>query len=712
MAGTAHAVQTKVARTDSYEELSPGKLHSVTLSDKGRLALAPELRSLYRMDAEIAWAIAVAPDGRLFYGTGHEGKIFVVDRKSSGTLFLDTDAPEVTSLLFHAGELFAATAPDGKLWVCDKPGTMTLVYDTKEKYIWDMVVDRAGNFIVATGPEGKIFKVNPAKKEGELLFDSPDEHVLSLAIGPKGRLHAGTQGKGRVYRWDDDRKSTPVVLLEDLKNEVRKIVIDPDGNIFAALNSEVTGRRVVSSLPSSSSGSSSSGSGSSGSSPSATPSVRPSTPAGKSEIRIIDKEGFVRELWSVSEAPVHDMTYDPATKSVLIASGGKGKIFRLDARGRYSIVSSVEEEQVFSIEPKGKQFYMATVGPSAAYRLSDKPANKGTYLSPAIDAEASVRWGTLRREGNRIGDVKIETRSGNTAEPDDTWYEWEPVKWNDGPNDGRIQSPVAGYLQWRATFQAERNGSEADLDYIEVFYVPANEAPQIKEIDVKKSSASRSPSSASKSSSPSSSGSRPSTSKSGGSSGQDFKVGENSNAQRIEIAWQVSDPNDDPLESALYFKGEDETVWKLIKDELKTPKYVFGTGSLPDGEYRIKVIVTDRLGNYAPNVRKDELVSDRFTVDNTAPEISKIKAAARKNDKGRWRIEFKAEDKTSLIAAAKYNINGQELKIVVPVDGLFDERAETFEFDTDPIEGEEHVLGIVVTDREGNSTVGRAILRP
>jgi hypothetical protein len=70
------------------------------------------------------------------------------------------------------------------------------------------------------------------------------------------------------------------------------------------------------------------------------------------------------------------------------------------------------------------------------------------------------------------------------------------------------------------------------------------------------------------------------------------------------------------------------------------------------------------------------------------------------------------EDDTSLIADARYNINGQELMPLVPVDGLFDQRVEDLQFQTDKLEGEENVLGLVITDREGNSAVGRVILRP
>jgi len=707
----ACAVRTQIARSDSFSDLAPGELHSVSLSDQGRLSIAPELEKLYRPDAEIIWGMAVSPDRRVFYGTGHEGKIFVTDRKGSGTLYLDTDSPEVTALLFHPnGKLYFGSSPDGKLWVCDKPGTATLVFETGEKYIWDLLADPSGKIIVATGPKGKIFKVDPKAKKGKLLFDSPDKNVLSLAYGPKGRLHAATQGKGRVYRWDDDRRTTPVVLFEAPDDEVRRIVIDPEGNIFAAVNSEVLARRVISPLQALlgklSSGKSSK-TASAGDSSERKKGLTPSRPAGRSKIYLIAKDGFVRLLWSVPEAPVHDMAYDAAQKSVVIAAGGKGKLFRLDTRGNYWIVLSVEEEQIFALRPAGKRIFLATLGPAAAYRLGERLASKGEYISPALNAGATVRWGALRREGEGVGKIEIETRTGNTKEPDNTWYEWKPVKWGKRPDEGRIQNPVARYLQWKAIFKAQRREPQPNLDFVEVFYVPSNEPPQVKKIEVKKSAA---PTGAR----PSKPGLRPPTSaaKKNSAVGKDFKVPDHSNSQKFEIVWQVSDPNGDPLESALYFKGEGEKTWKLIKDKLTQTKYVFGTGTLPDGEYRIKVVVSDRRGNFAPDVRKDELVSDRFVVDNTPPVIEKIKAKAVADAKGKWHISARVSDATSLIAGAKYNIDGQDWHVLMPADGLFDDRVEQLEFDTEELKGEEHVLGLVVTDREGNSIVGKVLLRP
>ena len=65
------------------------------------------------------------------------------------------------------------------------------------------------------------------------------------------------------------------------------------------------------------------------------------------------------------------------------------------------------------------------------------------------------------------------------------------------------------------------------------------------------------------------------------------------------------------------------------------------------------------------------------------------------------------DDLTSIIADAKFNIDGQEWHVLVPTDGLFDERSENLTFFSGALKGEEHILGLVVTDREGNTVVGK-----
>src|SRR5262249_6229600 len=50
-------------------------------------------------------------------------------------------------------------------------------------HVWDIVEDAKGNLFVATGDEGKVFKVSPEGKVS-VAFDSQESQILCLALAP------------------------------------------------------------------------------------------------------------------------------------------------------------------------------------------------------------------------------------------------------------------------------------------------------------------------------------------------------------------------------------------------------------------------------------------------------------------------------------------------------------------------------------------------
>src|ERR1700687_1710301 len=68
-------------------------------------------------------------------------------------------------------------------------------------HVWDCVEDKDGNLFVATGNEGKLFKVAPDGKV-TTAYTSDDGEILCLAASPDGSIYAGTGPSGRVLRID------------------------------------------------------------------------------------------------------------------------------------------------------------------------------------------------------------------------------------------------------------------------------------------------------------------------------------------------------------------------------------------------------------------------------------------------------------------------------------------------------------------------------
>src|SRR5258708_3040236 len=54
-------------------------------------------------------------------------------------------------------------------------------------HVWDVIEDRDGNLFVATGDEGKVFKVTPDGKV-TVAYAGDDSQVLCLALAPDGSV--------------------------------------------------------------------------------------------------------------------------------------------------------------------------------------------------------------------------------------------------------------------------------------------------------------------------------------------------------------------------------------------------------------------------------------------------------------------------------------------------------------------------------------------
>src|SRR5438128_2688287 len=67
--------------------------------------------------------------------------------------------------------------------------------------IWDIAEDKEGNLYVATGDDGKLFKVSPAGKV-TLAYTSEDSQILCLATAADGSIYAGTGPGGTILRVD------------------------------------------------------------------------------------------------------------------------------------------------------------------------------------------------------------------------------------------------------------------------------------------------------------------------------------------------------------------------------------------------------------------------------------------------------------------------------------------------------------------------------
>jgi sugar lactone lactonase YvrE len=674
-----------------------GDVENLAIDSFGRLMLGPTATPIYDSSAPFLWTVVTGPDGSIYAGSGNEGVVYKIDPSGRGSTFFDAEELEVHALAAApGGGLYVGTSPDGKIYKVDPSGKGAVFFDPGDRYIWSLAVDRAGNVFAATGDKGVIYRITPDGK-GTPFYQTKATHAMTLAFDREGRLLAGTESPGRVFRIDNAGKA--FVLLDSSYNEVRSLRVDGDGSIYVAA---VTGRPP--------------GAGSdrpgapSAPEPAAGPALTPNVTTEITVVAVADSapqpiqtggapparggpsagaifrilpDGASDQIWESREDMPYDIAFEPGG-SVLVATGNKGKIYRLSGDPlQPTLVARANAQQITSIvsEREGRVL-LATSNPGKLIRLGAARADRGTYTSDVRDAQTVAMWGTIKwQEGGGGGRVEISTRSGNTRTPDETWSDWSPAYTD---HDGsQISSPRARYLQWRAALVAVRSDSPV-LTSVTAAYLPRNLRPRVTSITVQPPGTvfqrpfPTDPEIAGFEGDPPD---RRAASASQGSASSSPSLGRRQYQKGLlTFIWRAEDDNRDELTYDVSYRREGETSWKPLKAGLSEAILVWDTTSVPNGRYLVRVVASDAPSNSAATALTGALESTSFDIDNTPPAIT---VSSARRDGNRLTIAFDARDGHSAIQKAEYSLDGDRWQMVYPKDGIADSKYEQFELSLD-----------------------------
>ena len=182
------------------------------------------------------------------------------------------------------------------------------------------------------------------------------------------------------------------------------------------------------------------------------------------------------------------------------------------------------------------------------------------------------------------------------------------------------------------------------------------------------------------------------------------------------MLWSAHDDNDDDLLFSVYYRGENEREWKLLKDKLDQKFYSWDTTTLPDGAYYLKIVATDSPSNPPALTLTAERVSERFEVDNTPPVIGGLKSALgsfQSSQSGHaevMMIQFVARDAASSIERAQYSIDGGDWTLLSPIGNVSDNPEEHYEFTLSKLTPGEHTIAVRAYDRFDNVGSAKTIL--
>jgi hypothetical protein len=349
---------------------------------------------------------------------------------------------------------------------------------------------------------------------------------------------------------------------------------------------------------------------------------------------------------------------------------------------------------------EGGQVLAATGNLGKIYKLGAQPASFGVYESPVHDAGGVARWGRLSWRGDGR-ELTFRTRSGNSLRPDGTWSDWsDPVS-----SPASVASPNARYIQWKAEL---RGGST--LGEVTVAYAPQNLPPVVKSISVFSVPA---PSSYSKTAAqPSATAAYSITVTDTGDAGPSSSSGtptqalSRAAAQMINIAWQAEDPDGDRLLYSLYFRGDDEREWKLLKADIHETTFTIDGDSLADGRYFFRVTASDREANPPASAREAELVSSPVLIDNTPPVVG---VSAPRLNGSAVEIDVDAADAASPLRRCEYSIDAGPWTPLEAADGVIDSPQEKFQVRLENPPAGEHVIVIRAIDSAGNAGLAKVV---
>ena len=728
-----YSATTTTWEMNTYQDFLKGRFSGLALDRDGRLTLAPRLDTIFSTGQPAIWSVAQASDGSLYLGTGHRGRVYRVDKAGTSSLAWSADQPEVFAVAVDAaGALYAATSPDGKVFRITG-GKATEIFAPQAKYIWAMTFAKDGTLYVGTGNPANIYRIDKSGK-ADIYYETGQAHVTSLAIDSKGALLAGSEPNGILFRISAKEKA--FVLYDANLPEIRSIVPMPDGTVYAAaLGGSLASRTgQAAALPASLGSITVTAPATSitvtDSPAQAGPEIKPkpdtpkpaasvasgvaqsSVQSGVVELAGVDKSALykinpdntVETLWSSKEENVYDMVAQP-NGEILFGTDAQGRIYKLNADRKPSLLVQTGEGEATRLinSPSG---VLATTGEMGKLlRLDSMHAASGSYESPVHDAGSVARWGRISWRGSN---ARLQTRTGNSARPDKTWSDWSVAATD--PRKSVVSSPNARYVQWRAELTGTTSGPQAGVENVSISYLPQNTPPNLRSISVttQANPGAAKPTAQGTSSTAAYSITVTDTGESTASAGTPTQNLTRSGGSLIQITWQADDPDGDRLTYAIYFRGDDESQWKLLRMNVFENSLTLDSDILADGRYHFRVVASDRASNPAEYARETELIGSPVVIDNTPPMIT-VGAPVRTNDK--IEVTVDAVDQTSPLKRCEYSIDAGPWTPVEAVDGVTDSEREQFHIAVDHMQAGEHLLVIRVYDTANNAGLGKIVIR-
>jgi len=629
----AHASQPAVWNYADENDFRRGNLDGLALHPTLGVSIAPKLA---RTGVEADFIHCWLRDGnKLWLGTGLEGRIFVFEDGKVREV-AKIDAPLVTAMVSDgSGGIYAAVVGKGEIVHVGSDFQLSpFVKLTDVNHVWALV-KRGGTLLAGTGPGGKVMAIDIASKTVKLYAETGADHVLVL-IPDGDTLVAGTSDTAMLLRISGEKQ---VRALASFPGAEVRSVVRSGKSLYAVVNGGQTAVPLASLKPTAERP----GAAAAAKPASGVKSGKEAAAKGKGAVWKRSDDGIVSRVFLSPEGMLSEIGV--VGKSLVVGAARGGRVVIGDDFGDVQSLFDLKEEEVLGIEtgPKGPSTLLT--GKSAAVYTVGAGQSAAIFTTDVLQETGSAQWGRVETVGE--GALEVESRSGFSDTPNDTWSPWQPLQ------NGIIQSPPSTCLQVRVKLAT----AQSRLTELKIHRQVANRTPLITKIDA-------------------------ATAKAKGI---------------ITLSWVAEDPDADELGYVVQYRPRGTKQWLMLHDRLYTKKTIdLLPTDMPDGWYEVRVEVTDRPANGPRAAKATARISKPFLVDRGDPD-------ATAEVKGRL-VQGVATDATSKITKVEVSLDGAPAEVAAPRDGIFDSPQEAFELEL-PAEAAQghHTVLMTITDEAGNT---------
>ena len=712
IANSAFAVTSQVTRHTSAADLLKGQTENVIIDSQGTIELARQSTELDLGGLlDETWTVnCIVADskGNIYIGTSPNGRIIKYTGSKATVIYQPTISAEekhnndeinaangqheilnehVFAMAIDAGNrlLAAISGSDCRLIRFDKNKPTTIYQPEDADYILSIATDEVGNIFLGTGPDGKIFRLDPFGQNPTLVYQCRDNNILSLAVDSNGFIYAGSDQRGLVYKIDQ-KTNKASVLFDSQQKEVTSLLLDTDNNLYATATSALAdnNQKTFSSITQDSASGRPESSQSEGSEEKSstktlkTPNSKPQNnnnntkqeqakrgerPSSASHIYKIDPQGFVTDVFS--EAAVF-FALAKENNSLLLGTGNKAELFAIDLETETKSLACEHKtaSQITAVTVMNDRVYLGTSNPAKLIELSTSLSEKGTYISEPVDASQPAQWGKLQLDAD-IPDgcnILLSARSGNVKDPNDpTFSDWtEDIEITHAT---QLNCPIGRYLQYRLTLETTDNSLTPVVREVAIPHVVPNLPPKVTDIKT--------------------------------------TLAKDNNPGLMLVEYKAEDSNNDKLSYTIELRQLGRQQWIKIEENIVTDNFKWDTKTVEDGEYEIRVTADDKLSNTPTTKLSATRVSDPFIVDNSAPEIVTQQTAI-SNDTATLKLGI--SDRLTIIGSVSYTVDSsKEWTSTIPDDFVYDTTSEDFTIVVSDLEAGEHVIAVCLKDDIGNT---------